>query len=86
MTTITANDVKTRGTALFNKAVARGEEVVITSHGKPRYVVMDIEHYSRLRDLELEQAVKESRKDIAEGRYHADKIASHIKRITKRSA
>lgn len=47
---------------------------------------MDIEQYSRLRDLELEQAVKESRKDIAEGRYHAAGIASHIKRIAKRSA
>ena len=40
--------------------------VIITVRGKENSVVLSIDEYNRLRELELDAAVQESRKDVEE--------------------
>jgi hypothetical protein len=41
-----------------------------------------MDEYNQLRELELDAAIQESRKNIAEGRFHSGSVEDHMKRIT----
>jgi PHD/YefM family antitoxin component YafN of YafNO toxin-antitoxin module len=83
MKTITANELKTRGITAISKAVQESGEATITVRGKDRYVVMDFDTYNRLRVCELEAALYETRREVAEGKYVQESVEDHIKRISK---
>ena len=83
MKTITANELKTKGIAAINKAVEDDGEATITVRGLDRYVVMDFDTYNRLRICELEAALHEARKEVAEGKYVEESVEDHIRRISK---
>lgn len=69
MSTLTANDLKTKGIAAIEAALAERPEAIVTVRGKDRFVVMDIAQYHHLRECELEAALAETRADVAAGRY-----------------
>jgi prevent-host-death family protein len=79
---ITANDLKVKGISAIDELVTDNDGVVITVHGKQKYVVLSMEEYNQLRELELEAAIQESKNDIEAGRFNAGSIAEHISRIT----
>ncbi|MFT3929370.1 MAG: type II toxin-antitoxin system Phd/YefM family antitoxin [Spongiibacteraceae bacterium] len=81
MTTITANDLKTKGISVVEADLAAGEDVIITVRGQSKYVVMDMAKYEKLREYELEMAVHEARADYAAGRFVSESAADHIKRL-----
>ena len=81
MSTIAAVELKRRGVSALVPALADDDEAIITVRGKSRYVVMKTETYARLREAELDQAVREARADYAAGRIADDSIESHLKRI-----
>ena len=81
MTDITANELKTKGVSVLESVVREDGEAVITVRGKSKYVVLDFNAYSRLREYELEVAVQEARKDIASGNYKTESVAEHMKRL-----
>ena len=83
MKTITANELKTKGITAINAAVEENGEATITVRGQDRYVVMDFETYNRLRICELETALNETRREVAEGKYVEESVEDHIKRISK---
>lgn len=83
MKTVPANDLKTKGIKSIGKALEKGEEVVITVRGQKRYVIMDIDTHNHLRACELEAALYESRREIADGRYVEETVEEHIRRIAK---
>ncbi|MBE0645764.1 MAG: type II toxin-antitoxin system Phd/YefM family antitoxin, partial [Bacteroidetes bacterium] len=68
MKTISANELKTRGVASIDSALKEQEEAIISVRGKDRYVVMDMETYNRLRVCELEAALYQTQREIAEGK------------------
>ena len=78
---ITANDLKVKGITAIDELVSDNDGVIITVRGKEKYVVISIEEYNQLRELELDAAIQEARKDIKEGRYNSGTIADHLKRI-----
>lgn len=82
MRALTANELKTRGVSAVEDGLQHNDELVISVRGKERYVVMAIETYNRLRELELAAAVAEAKADYAVGRFKADSVEDHIKRIT----
>lgn len=82
MHALTANDLKTRGISAVEEGLEQNDEVLISVRGKERYVVMAIETYNRLRELELAAAVAEAKADYAAGRYNTESVEDHIKRIT----
>ncbi|MEQ8289939.1 MAG: type II toxin-antitoxin system Phd/YefM family antitoxin [Gammaproteobacteria bacterium] len=81
MSTLTANELKTRGVSAVEDGLKQGEEVMISVRGQSRYVVMDIEKYNRLRELELTAAVAEARADYAAGRFTTETVAEHMQKL-----
>lgn len=81
--TITANDLKTKGITILDKETSDGAEVIVTVRGKNKYVVLPIEKYNYLRECELEAALRESQRDIKEGKFIKESVAKHVKRITR---
>jgi hypothetical protein len=45
MGNITANDLKTKGIAAIEAALAEQPEAIVSVRGKERFVVMDLNHY-----------------------------------------
>ncbi len=82
MTSITANELKTKGISVVENALRGGDEAVITVRGKEKYVVIEMNKYSKLRDYELEIALLEARADLAAGRVKRESVDAHVKRIT----
>ncbi|MGR9088129.1 MAG: type II toxin-antitoxin system Phd/YefM family antitoxin [Gammaproteobacteria bacterium] len=74
---ITANDLKTKGISCPEETLANRPEAVITVRGKECYVVMKIEHYRALREMELEAALYETRQDMAAGRFSKNIVDQH---------
>lgn len=83
MSQLTANDLKTRGIAAIEAALAERQEAIVSVRGKDRFVVMEMEQYHYLRECELEAALAETRADIKAGRFVKDTPAAHVKRVKK---
>ena len=81
MSSITANELKTKGVSVVEDALRSNDEAVITVRGKEAYVIIDIKKYSKFREYELEIALQEARADIAEGRVIRESVDDHMKRV-----
>ncbi len=81
MRAISANELKTKGVASIDAALKDQDEAIISVRGKERYVVMDMETYNRLRVCELEAALYQARREIAEGKGIEESVDDHLKRI-----
>jgi len=86
MTVMTANDLKTKGISDIERLLKEAQEVVISVRGKPRYVVIDIDHYDYLRECELTAAWRQAREDLAAGRYQRETAEQHMARIEDEAA
>jgi PHD/YefM family antitoxin component YafN of YafNO toxin-antitoxin module len=86
MSSLTANDLKTKGVSAIEAVLAERPEAIVSVRGKDRFVVMDIAQYNYLRECELEAALAETRADIAAGRVVKDSAAAHVKRVKKIAA
>ncbi|MCK5519807.1 MAG: type II toxin-antitoxin system Phd/YefM family antitoxin [Candidatus Marinimicrobia bacterium] len=80
-THITANELKTKGISYLDELTVEQDEMLVTVHGKEKYVILTVKKYNELRELELEAAVNESRADYKAGRVHDDSVSEHIDRI-----
>ncbi|MCD6527563.1 MAG: type II toxin-antitoxin system prevent-host-death family antitoxin [Desulfuromonas sp.] len=81
MGVITANELKTRGVASIDAALKDQDEVTISVRGRERYVVMDMEAYNRLRVCELEAALYQARREIADGQGIEESVDEHLARL-----
>lgn len=81
MSSITANELKTKGVSVVEDALRSDDEAVITVRGKETYVIIDIDKYSKFREYELEVALQETRADIAAGRVIRETVDDHMKRV-----
>ena len=79
--TITANELKTRGVSSIEDTVKSDGCAIITVHGKDKYAVLSIEDYNKLRELELDFAIKESLDEMKDGRAYTNGIEEHMKRV-----
>jgi predicted transcriptional regulator len=78
MSHISANDLKTKGIAAIEAALAETPEAIVSVRGKDRFVVMDIAHYHYLRECELDAAIAETQADLAAGRFTTESVAEHL--------
>ena len=83
MSQISANDLKTKGIAAIEAALASEQEAIVSVRGKDRYVVMDLAHYHYLRECELEAALAQTRADLAAGRFVKEGAQDHVDRLEK---
>jgi hypothetical protein len=75
---ITANDLKTKGVACLEESLADKTEDTITVRGKECFVVMKIEQYHYLREMELEAALYEAQQDMAAGQFSKETVDQHV--------
>jgi hypothetical protein len=78
MSHISANDLKTKGIAAIEAALAESPEAIVSVRGKDRFVVMDIAHYHYLRECELDAAIADTKADLATGRFTSESVAEHL--------
>jgi len=81
MNAVTANELKTRGVSAVEDLLENEEEVFISVRGKDKYVVMSVEKYARLREFELDMAVKEAMADYEAGNIITESVENHMKRV-----
>ncbi|MCY4531450.1 MAG: type II toxin-antitoxin system Phd/YefM family antitoxin [Gammaproteobacteria bacterium] len=81
MTSITANDLKTKGVSVVESALQQDGEAVITVRGNRKYVVLDFNTYNKLREYELDIALQEARSDIESGNYKIESVDEHMNRL-----
>ena len=85
MADLTANDLKIRGVSALEKALGDDNEVMISVRGQPRYVVMSLEHYERLREAEIAAAWQEAKTAETSGDYIVETASEHIARLQRES-
>lgn len=78
---ITANDVKTKGIACFEQILMKQPEAVITVRGQERFIVMKIEQYHYLREMELEAALHGVKQDVMLGKTVTSTINEHVSEV-----
>ena len=78
---ITANDLKVKGVSYLDGLVKKYKEIFISVRGKSRFVVLPVEEFERLKDAELDKAIKESEEDYKKGRYKVETADKHLKRL-----
>lgn len=83
MTDISANDLKTKGISAVEAALENETEAVISVRGKPRFVVMAIEHFERLREAEIFAAWREAKLAETRGEYVVETAEEHIARLER---
>lgn len=83
MKAITANELKTKGIASIDAALTDQGEAIISVRGKDRYVVIDMETYNHLRVCELEAALYQAKREIAEGQGIEESVEEHLARLRK---
>ncbi len=81
MSAITVNELKIRGITTIEEHLAKAPEAIISVQGQDRYVVISVEYYRELREMELEAAWIRVKADMKAGRYHKESVAEHLARI-----
>ncbi len=81
MSSISANDLKTKGVSAIEAMLENQPEAIISVRGKDKFVVMEIAHYHYLRECELEAALAETRADVAAGRAVRESAEAHVARL-----
>ncbi len=75
---VAANDLKIKGVKIFENLLQSFDEVLVSVRGKNKYVVVDIDRYEQLRELELEHALREVRAEIAAGKGRTMTAQEHL--------
>ena len=83
MPDISANELKTKGIAAIEAALAQHSEAIVSVRGRKRFVVMEIAQYNYLRECELEAALIETRTDVAAERFVQESAEAHLARLDK---
>lgn len=82
MIAITANEIKTKGVSVFDKAFDKSDEVVINVRGKNKYVILPIQRYDDFRSGELDIAYIQTMQDIQKGNYKTQTAKEHLQMLT----
>ena len=82
MSTVTANELKTKGVSAVEARLETEEEVIISVRGQNKYVVIEMEKYAQLQEYELAIALQEAKADIEAGRCVSESVEAHMQRVT----
>ena len=80
---VSANEIKKRGVSIFDELLKEHNEVIISSRGKNKYIVMDIKDYEEYRAYKLDKAYQEVMEDIKNGDYRVVSAKEHIESLEK---
>ena len=60
-------DLRNRGVKAIEEEINANGTAILSYRGKPKYVIIEVNEYERLRDLELMWAYLKAEEDIAKG-------------------
>ena len=69
MSSISAAELKTGGVTAIERAMVDHEPLFISVRGVKKFVVLDIESFNTLQELELDNAIREAEADYEKGNY-----------------
>ena len=78
---ITATDIKTKGISFVEKLIEKYGKVFISISGKRKFVILPIDEYEKLKEVELEMVIKQAEEDYKNGRYIKESAEEHFKRL-----
>ena len=84
MSTMSSTEINEPGIAALEPRLTQEGQVLITVRGQRHYVVMTVERYHELRELELAQAAREAQEDYRAGRVVDRTIDGHLRTIETR--
>lgn len=70
-----------RGFGLLDKLIDKFGAVYISVRGRRKYVIISIEDYKRLKEIELQNSISQAEKDYEEGRFVVETADEHFKRL-----
>ena len=74
---LSLQELKRTGFAKLKKMFDNEPDIVIQERGKDACVLVELEHYNYLRTCELEIALLNAKKEVAEGKYQSG-VSQHI--------
>ncbi len=80
-------ELRNRGIKAIDEEIAEKGIATLSYRGKPKYVIVDIDEYERLRELELMLAYSKAKEDIQKGNVEIIKtekeLDNHIEELKK---
>ncbi len=86
MNPIATHEIDDPGIAILESVLTHQDEAIISVQGRPRFVVMGIAHYERLREAEIATAWQEAQAAIERGDFVAESAEEHIARLERELA
>ena len=81
MVQVSAGELKKRGISVLEDVIDEQGGAIITVRGRNKYVVLEMSTYNQFREYELEAALAETKRDLAQGNFIEESVQDHIKRI-----
>ncbi|HBM15820.1 MAG TPA: prevent-host-death protein [Lentisphaeria bacterium] len=78
---ITANELKTKGVSIIEKVLKKDSEALISVRGKRKFIIMPVERYDELREMELHEALRQAKEDYRNGNVNKMDIDEHMKEL-----
>lgn len=78
---LTAQELKTKGAQILKEKTKQSKEAIVTVRGKNAFVVLTMDQYDYLRGCELDTALAETERDLAEGKFVIQSIEEHMKTL-----
>jgi PHD/YefM family antitoxin component YafN of YafNO toxin-antitoxin module len=76
-------DLRKKGIKAINEEIAERGIATLSYRGKPKYVILDVSEYEKLRELELTIAYNRVQEDIKKGNFEVIKSDEDLNRHLK---
>jgi len=78
-------DLRNRGVKAIDDEIKANGIATLSYRGRPKYVIIEVDEYERLRDLELMWAYHQAKEDIKEGKAEIvrtdEELESHLSEL-----
>jgi len=78
-------DLRNRGVKAIEEEISKNGIATLSYRGKPKYVILDIEDYDKLREIELIMAYEKAKEDIKKGSAeivtNEEELNNHLKEL-----
>ena len=80
-------DLRNRGIKAIDEEINKKGIATLSYRGKPKYIIIDIDEYEKLRELELMLAYSKAKENIKKGNFEIIKtekeVDNHIEELKK---
>jgi len=78
-------ELRNRGVKAIEEEIFKNGIAILSYKGKPKYVILDVEDYEKLREIELIMAYERAKEDIKKGNAeivtNEEELNNHLKEL-----